>query len=353
VSYDLNVLFAGLGSSLSYGAEWDPTTGTPIGQVEVDGHLLAVVGSSVGVRTLYLDARAPCGVVARATVRVRVIPAGTSCDVPPAPNPPELVLLAAGGAPVHLPLFGANGLFGGAFVDSSPVVVNGGGSLVTASIESDPRRSVRLTPQSFAGTGTLTVTATDVCGRQASVDVAYQVIDSPTCSADYDPLSEDYFPLAIGNRWRYFVERWNCASPGCPRAPGEEIWDVVSEGSCDMGRRSYEVQIAGTGSGLNGTMVLTVQGNFVAVSRPSTSSFETWPFIQRLRPPSAPDSLNFQHIDCTDGPGNGGDGCRIMEYTIVRGQGVSNFRHSFGSLTGNAGVRLLLLEAPGQLRFSL
>jgi hypothetical protein len=288
------MLFAGVNlEDVQFRVAWEnPGQTGPGSAIVIDGQL-TLEPVAVGEFRLRVEARAPCGVVGRATLTVDVIPSGMSCDMPSVVNPPEILRAAVGGGAVVLILFDVGGLFEGPFVSTSPASVSGGEPLVAASIHAGPPRQVRVLPGLIGGSTELVVTATDVCGRNMIAHVPVEVVVSPTCSPDYDPSEADYFPLSPGLRWRYQVRRIYSAPIGSSDRPGEETWEVVTESPCHGGWRSYEVDVQGTGSGVTGSMIFEVAGDSVRlVSRPSGNPdlFVGWT-TRRFFPPTTPDTV--------------------------------------------------------------
>lgn len=118
------------------------------------------------------------------------------------------------------------------------------------------------------GSGVLRVDAVDSCARRAVAEVPVSVIDSPTCSVDYDPADADYLPLAVGFRWRYAgVSSWynyNTPPPHSGSSTFEETWQVVSEGACRDGARTYGIAVQ-VGSDPLSSMTFTVRGDSVVI----------------------------------------------------------------------------------------
>lgn len=269
-SVDLDALFGSQRRALTYAV----APRTPL-WAQVEGARVVVRPTTVGVWTVVVSASRACGApgqatsptVGRFTLVVSTRAAGVSCDVPPTSRPPAPVRLASGGRAASLALLGAGGLFDGSFnFNATPLAVDGAAALVAASYTNG---RLLLTPRGAQGSGTVRVNAQDVCLRRITVDVPVDVIDSPTCSADYTAADVDYLPLTVGRRWRYATATSSGGIGSPPQsAVGEEVWVVTSEGACAGGSRSYGVQVERTGIGASSPMTLTVRGDSVSVGHP-------------------------------------------------------------------------------------
>ena len=163
-------------------------------------------------------------------------PPPSGCQSPTAPEAAGTLRFAAGAVAESRPLWGEGGILTGEPWATAAVTVvsQAGPGHVTVALDGEgAARSLSIMPGTLAGSGWLRVTMTDACSRPVVVDVPVELVNSPNCRLDFDPTSLDYFPVALGMRWRYEVNSNGNIS--------QQTWELWYDSGCQAGSRTVRL----------------------------------------------------------------------------------------------------------------